>query len=601
MNKKVLKLLTIIFIITSSISCKKAIEKNITNSDEPKHSKNKVAMMRLASNTIQNPYSLKTIRLVLEKYADDPEKDNVEINSTDYYVYLSIDPQNITSELANRIENDNSFQLYDFPIDSKILYEENSTIDERESIKDGNLYAVIPINNTILNTLRYDIIDTLYQPKPEQVWLEEKVLWETGFLQKELISEGITPTLDMNAKYIMSFLTPKKPEGYVRYQDTELGLQPVRGVQVWGIKFGFAVWDYTDATGHFKINNGFLIGTVIGTLFKGNRFTVKPLVMNQGVVACVAQFLAGSIDPVGWYNKNQLPNISINYTLPSKQTYMWSHIANSIYFHDLYCQQENVWTSPSNMVIYAYFDNGSGGSMSTPMFNHMTSPTSLMEQVANQIFGVNVSVNFPSINALLTGGGGILPDMYTRGGASAGGANYSTGFMQNLLHELSHAHFFVKVGSVAYQNIVSRESVTFIANNGYGNGNLLSIGAHGLPGADGGVQVAESWAEFLGQDYANRIYTSGSVASDELGFQLLSTLDDDEHWFSETWIHKGIYNDLMDGNSEPWDQVQGLSIKNLYDGFTATGALRNDYYLWQLRQNHPWITATQTDLIFNNN
>lgn len=601
MNRKALKLLAISLIVINSFSCKKAIERNIENTPEDKSGKNKIAMMRQASNTIQNPYSLKTIRTVLDKYANDPEKDNIDINPADYYVYVSVDPQNITSELATRIEKDTTFKLYDFPIDSKILYEENSTDDERESIKDGNLYAVIPISNTSLNTLQYDIIDTLYQPKPEQVWLEQKVLWETGFLQKELISEGITPTPEMNAKYIMSFLTPKKPEGYVRYQDTELGLQPVRGVMVWGIKFGFAVWDYTDANGHFKINNSFLVGTVIGTMFKGNRFTVKPLVMNQGVVACIAQFLAGSIDPVGWFNKNQLPNISINYTQPSKQTYMWSHIANAIYFHDLFCQQENVWTSPNNMVIYAYFDNGSGGSMSTPMFNHMASPTSLMEQVANQIFGVNVGVNFPSINALLTGGGGILPDMYTRGGASAGGANYSTGFIQSLLHELSHAHFFVKVGSVAYQNIVSRESVTFIANGGYGNGNLLSVGAHGLPGPDGGVQVAESWAEFLGQDYAHRIYTNGSIFSFELGFSTLNTLDDDERWFAEPWIHKGIYNDLMDGNSEPWDQVQGLTIKNLYDGFTANGALGNDYYLWQIRQNHPWITATQTNdiLTFN--
>jgi hypothetical protein len=84
MNRKALKLLVISLIVINSFSCKKAIERNIENTPEDKSGKNKIAMMRQASNTIQNPYSLKTIRTVLEKYANDPEKDNIDINPADY-------------------------------------------------------------------------------------------------------------------------------------------------------------------------------------------------------------------------------------------------------------------------------------------------------------------------------------------------------------------------------------------------------------------------------------------------------------------------------------------------------------------------------------
>jgi hypothetical protein len=113
--------------------------------------------------------------------------------------------------------------------------------------------------------------------------------------------------------------------------------------------------------------------------------------------------------------------------------------------------------------------------------------------------------------------------------------------------------------------------------------------------------VGESWAEFLGTNYAIRRYGNNAVKDRTSLFTWMGNpltqyqpnpfLQENERWFwGGNWIPSGFYNDLMDGANvdENWDNVQGVSIRQLWLPLGPNTDFMCDY-LWTFIQQNPGI------------
>jgi hypothetical protein len=127
------------------------------------------------------------------------------------------------------------------------------------------------------------------------------------------------------------------------------------------------------------------------------------------------------------------------------------------------------------------------------------------------------------------------------------------------------------------------------------------------------VSLAESWAEFLGTNYAIRLYGDSSRKIATSFFELdpfnniivynfNKTLIEKERWFfGGKWIPYGIFNDLMDekNSDESWDLVEGATIKQMYDAFNPNIASICEYQN-NFLQNNPIFNQQNVKDIFIN-
>ncbi|WP_315814298.1 hypothetical protein [Paraflavitalea speifideaquila] len=147
-----------------------------------------------------------------------------------------------------------------------------------EQLKDGNLYAVTYLENPLVQALssntmlRTQVLDTLALIPEEDTTLQFQAMREAGYTDEQLA--------DLRLRICLF----KRPEGHVRYWDDQLPnnaggvgrLEPVRGIQVWGLIFGIPRFTYTDRNGYYSFPWKFSIGTIMGTHAKNPRVNVKP-------------------------------------------------------------------------------------------------------------------------------------------------------------------------------------------------------------------------------------------------------------------------------------------------------------------------------------
>ncbi len=614
---KKLKFLLAFFVLSIILNgCKKDVEQKQV---EPTAVKQTIKL-----GNKKNPFSLKNIREIKNKRLQNTAQrtiSNPNINVDRVWVYVQFNPEKVTGDILAKLEADADIHIMDIPFANFELYNDDFALDEEkaELLKDGKLYAVYKKNSAMNdlfiaeNGLETQFLDELYLPEEsesEDVDLYMQALLQAGYTQEE-------------AQRLFGICLFKKPHGHINYFDTEFNsFQPVRGMQVWALFFGIPIKTYTDDNGYYEIPWRFSLGTIMGTKAKNDRVNVKPLDTHgtflQAVGQIVVNFIVGSVHIEGWKSSCNMKNdIDMNFN-GHTQVRFWSHILNAYRLYDTYSANDNIRSAPQQMVCYANWSNfirldPSGNPIipnaSTPLLGHINYGFSLAEYILNGSFGQNVNLasSSPNLFNLLTG---LLPDMTIGLAQDSPPTFYSSRIMQICFHELSHASQFLQVGNAWYTALQWTEA--FGGGNNNVNGN--PYGNNNYPNS-GYVQLAESWSEFMGTTYENRLYgTLGRKQASSTGplngnpynnlndyYFSSDMIERESFFFPNDWIPYGFYQDLIDNNnpSEIWDNVSGATINQLYYNFSPNTNNSCDYAL-RFRNIHPAYNTIDYEILCGN-
>jgi hypothetical protein len=139
------------------------------------------------------------------------------------------------------------------------------------------------------------------------------------------------------------------------------------------------------------------------------------------------------------------------------------------------------------------------------------------------------------------------------------------------------------------------------------------------------VDVAESWAQFLGTNYTLRRYpgSQGMMSASVQGspnaafntaysstagsYYPMETLLENEYWyFAYRWMPYGCFHDLMDDTNrspnnpdEKWDNIQGVSIQQLFNAH-GSNITSMPLYRFSFTNQNPGLNRTDVNDIFEN-
>ena len=531
-----------------------------------------------------NPYSISNVRKAIQTVAERKHHQpaviqsngqgrlavNVATDTASYptYVYFKFSPGNITQEQMTSLESDTVIHLMNIPFANASVYSD-STLDSTaiENLKDGHVYAVATADDPIVNTflaatnLEAQVLDTLVLIPDTDTTLQAAALLQAGVMSADLFG-------------ICLF---KQPHGYVRYWDQDLNngsgqFEPVRNMQVWALVFGIPVHTYTDDNGYYAIPWRFSVGTVMGVKAKNSRVTIKPLDTHGNLIAVlgtlIADFVGGSVYMDGWVSPCTMRDGKDFNFSGHTQVRLWCQLLNAYYFHDVYCAQEGIKNAPQGMVCYAQWANISKdfGNSSTLMLNSITG-TNIIPNYLNSIFGQDITSNFPNLFNIL---GSVLPDMTFSVRYTGEPLHYPARLAQTAFHELGHASHFRQVGALWWLQLGLDELQGGDYINPYGQGNNPD---------DSRLSLAESWAQFIGTDFALRRYpvgisytTNRSAHPTDILEPFSNLVEDENYFYGYEWMPCGLFHDLKDSynGAEPWDNVSGVSLSQMYNTFSSS-------------------------------
>lgn len=550
----------------------------------------------------KNPYSLRNVQKAQELITARSTKQNsvtqqrANSQGLQEFIYFKFDPNQLSQELFEALENDSTVKLLDIPFANASLYNETFALDETKSeqLKDGFVYGVTDFDNAIslpllknATSVYKEFLDTLALIPEEDTTLQFEAYRQAGASEQQIET--------------LRICLFKRPHGYVNYWDDALPntsggvgrLEPVRNMQVWGLVFGIPIHSYTDASGYYQLPWRFSAGTIMGTHAKNSRVNVKPFNTVGGWVltSLIQAFVVGSVHIKGWVGACEMRN-DVNFDFYGHtQVRYWSQILNAYYFHDQYAAADGIYNAPQSMICYAHWADkpeADLGGASTPMLYHMTGGD-ITNMFIQQLFGNPVTGTLLSLLHKL------LPDMTFRVCGTTPPQHYNTRLAQTAFHELGHASMYRKVGWGWYWALIWAElNYTCSGNNPYCDGTYSGAGH---------VAVAESWAEFIGTNNALRRYPNGYLKATYLsGFEQMSYLIESEYWFhGGKWIPYGVYHDLTDKSNtgETWDNIEGASISQLYNVFGSDVATMCGYQ-FKFIQNNPMFNVNNVNLIFSN-
>ena len=278
--------------ILSFIACKKEQSNPIADTTQIK----KIAI-ELPNKT--NPFSLRNVEKAKATLAANNQlsqrfSTNELTENEKQFIYFKFNPQDLTKEQFQAIENDSTIQLMEIPFANMAIYNDEFALDEAkaERLKDGSLYGVTPMKN--INV----ISELLATPQTQTKYLDTLVqVAETDTaLQYEAFREAGASEEILN-RFRICLL--KKPHGFVNYWDTQLNRwERVRGMQVWSLFMGIPIYTYSDGNGYYEIPWRYSIGSIMGTKAKNTRVTVKPLdthgTLFREIYTLITQFVIGA-------------------------------------------------------------------------------------------------------------------------------------------------------------------------------------------------------------------------------------------------------------------------------------------------------------------
>lgn len=554
MKSKHFLLLALAFLTLLIMSCNKDLENNnalnLRSSETPEVKPNILPYL---------PNSIKYVRSFVTSKSGTYSSSGLTQSTIpgQWYVNVTIDSSVITSSWYSTVVKDSMVSFYDFDISSPTLAAFNPETDgafNPNTYIDGKLHASMPITT----------YNTLFKGKVSHIVRDTLLMVSDTVKEKELlVHSGFIP-----ANIALS-LKPNAPEGHIRYWDTDRGGElgecaPVIRIKVWAIRYGIPIYSYTNDNGYFKIPAGFLFGTLIGTEAINREIAVKPLSIHSfgGVISSIFEWALGPRYTDGWYRKRDLDNVDICFREHNKYRW-WAMIITASSLNRNYMAQDGFLLN-DKLTSYAIWKNRGSVAMSCPMFGQSSGTVDILDFLQFLIpdlphIGTNMESHFMA----------FLPDLVFQTTIANDTNHYSSRTFHTLFHELGHYTHYKQVGKEWWTDLIQAETLE-----------PAGCGGYPAPNTQAGdiAQIAESWAEYMGDRHACRYYDPARAHKRMFNGVITPFLEtradgstfnhQDGERFNNCRYHAyGIFFDLTDQPSlqdEPFDQIGGFTFQQLY-------------------------------------
>lgn len=357
----------------------------------------------------------------------------------------------------------------------------------------------------------------------------------------------------------------RKPAGCIRVADTQIGPDPVRRARVITAN-GWFSWrfTYTDDQGCWKTDHtvGRFNKLRMWVRFKNGRLSVYEGSLNRPVNFVVALTdNRGTISGPPYNNINILYGNSAALGGKAKANWVASHVLNGSAEFDENAAADGFALPPSNVRVLI---SSLSSRASAPMFRKLAPIRKLVPDFVQILLGIPGQIFLAGINRL-------LPDVFL--GITAVPSDVVKSI---IYHEFAHASHAMVVGAGYWERVIRHT----IRNNGRGTPPFANNDASDA----GPTGIAESWADHLENEYANRTY--GSAAS--IGGGTASGLDpwafrNEVSRLSRGWVPSGLWNDLIDvnpsGNDLNFGIPRGIETPSGYTNGLLFPTLSNTTFL----------------------
>ncbi len=578
---------------------------------------------------IPNPYTIENVtKAYLELH---PESELKVVPTTDRYIKFS---PNTYEELARLDQLD--VPLFDFPLGREIKElgdyyiapgkEEEEIPDYYALVKTNTEIPEVPhdvlaemhitLEDTKLTAIAYELVGMAYGGEAREVngldlsvvCDDQDLRWpecqcdfylEHGDQQGyDACIEEVTapppppPPPPTNDCECIFYDHAKKPAGRLSVEDSQLGDQGVKNVTivVLGMGWNLGVTN-TNANGCWRINSKFHSPAIaVIAIFKSFRVTVRAI---RGVrIWQYAQAVKFNSTVLGSNFNNICQTFRPNSDDETREKMLWysAHANNSVYDFDTYATQDNIDAPPNRLVVLL---SNQETEASAPMLNHLktnhgvqitlasvTAPgfgPILFDLVTDNFFSFINKIT-PYLQPLKLYLIAFAPDVYYGYGSQNNSPTRDSDEVNEVfLHEYGHA---AQYKGLPNRNIYWMKEIKHVVeNSGYGDG---------LAPESERAAIVESWAGFIGFQYADRKYgllhSNGGVAA-ETRF-IYQPLGGEMHTPSPPvagntsnldWMPFGLFSDCLDNtlhNVSPlidpvMDNIQGYTIKDCFDAVTT--------------------------------
>ena len=529
------------------------------------------------------------------------------------YFYVEFKPANY--QQLDKLEQED-IDLFDYPLDRKLLTEGDFFVQEGKSVEDiPSYYAVVEPGYHFPAGIDYQVISKMYIPENDPA-LEVEALRISGNLDEEEEQEFSNSQIDKKQlpsteEESAGHSTPSVgacnhyPSGRITFQNILTGDHSYRGVrqlQVVVRRLFKVERMRTDPSGTFSCKKYFHNKYTILAKFKDEYARVsrmRPWAIHE-------QFFPIKINFGKWRNLDcghefHIDNPMVAGTIATSQ-WCAAIVQNGVIEHREMCKELNVGLPPMGITIMLSSKKGSGHG-NTYMLNKMLHNNAAVN--GTEVLVAAVVTIWSPVGAALAA---LATEAYKQ---RAPDIKYGYGddpsylttdrYCELVYHELSHALHYNAVGDFWWVKLGLAEN----KNPG--------IGTYGQCCTDYSprIALAEGWAYYMGHLLADKKWGMSSMTFPEQGdfdtnqfmlqfspfagegshIHFLESYDPHRAEDPNRWIPKGLFYDLSDAGIEPAesgirDQVSGYTCKQFF-GAMATGAKDiNEFKLMLLSQNH---------------
>ncbi len=410
------------------------------------------------------------------------------------------------------------------------------------------------------------------------------------------------------------------PAGDITVYDTNLG----QNVDVSDVRIVAKRWfkierGYTDNNGHFQFTRHFKNKVKVNVKFKNDYAQIRNVRGGR-----FWQMFCPITTTLGIYSGNKS---SISYNFIQYQDYgakgntYWTAatVHNAVQEYRTFATSEHIGLPPQYLKIFVSKAGLIGNSGATLMFSKRQDFAVPNEFVLADVSSV-AAIVYELIQVIKAQMDMVIGYRYETGGHEDITQLLSDRIKETVYHELTHAAQYAALGNGWYTTFVSNEEYEII-NNLWGAHSPYSDGNNSFAGI---VGLGESWAEYIGQYFADKKYGLNS-SEDYFGFGggdytnnhpiagFSSHLNDLENFDPTSsapfhWIPVGIYYDLMDTRNDATamprvifsvdDQVSGYTNQQMFNAFTSSTNSLATYKASLLQQNGN-NQSTQVNSLFS--
>lgn len=460
--------------------------------------------------SLPNPYALKVMQKVYDTYSEK----TVALKATDLYVKFM--PKD--SLELHRLKYDYNLELFDYPLDIELDYDE---VYVNPELPEGDLmwvYTTVKPNFVFPSGISYEILEECYIPEDgETVGIPTKVGEEV------YVEDAAFALLGYDEDASIGTRAAASPQGTIRVYDNDNGLYvPVKGVKVRCHRWVKWASTHTNEDGSYTMSQSFRYKPHYALVFDN-----------------VKDFdIWGNWGPIARANYNMGWHSNTGYSVDIKDNsyaWKWAAVNNAAYEYYNMCEQTGILKPPAKLKIWVWA-NVIGGS--APMLRRINDAIGYNGNCSIENFFINIFYGMTAtlLNQILKV---VLPDI-TIGMLENDKSTMNYGrVFQTVNHELAHASHFSKVGSSYWAKYISY-IMTYGAYGGNGSGKNAQLCA-----------IGEMWGYFMGYAQAAEKYESHIK----------------DFYAVDGWIYPRVFWDIF--------RCKILTKKQIYDCLTPDVATYN--------------------------